>query len=1053
MNLSELSVRRPILMTMVYVMLLAISLLFLPRLDQAMFPEMELPLLTVMADCGDADPESIELQVAKVLEETVSSVENLNNITSVSEQGRCFLLLEFNFGTDLDQAENDVNAMLSFVTRAMPDWVDDISIFQLNTMMTSGSVMTLSLSGPYSLPELKGITERSIEPLLSRIEGVGNVDVSGGGDIEFHIDIIPDRLEAYKLNISTVMSALYAANIIGSGGEITEGTTDFAIRTDSRFRSIEDIENTVVSSAGGVPVYVKDIADVVQTTEDGLSESYLDGTPIVSISVYKSSDASITRTAKNVKAELDNIRETLPDDVQLIVRRDGSKMISQTLNEVYSSAVSGILLAGLIIFLFLRGIRPTIIIVLSMPISILFTLMLMAMFGLSINMVSMSGLILGIGMIVDASIIILENIIRYRQLGESSPAAAILGSKNMFAAIFASTLTTVCVFLPEIIYMNELEMIGQMLKDLIFTVCFSLLCSLFVAVTLVPALAGSILRVDTTTQRQHKGLFKKFDDVCSKVQAKLEDGYAHSLAFFLDNKRFFLLPLLALFIYSLSLFPKLGIQLMPGNAAGDELRLNLTLEEGTTQEETKKHVFEMQDKVIATFPEGSWNNIIARVNGNTGSLSISLPEVGKQKYSAVELREMIRPVLTENPAAAWTYSSGQRMNAGAAIDVEISSDNMEAAEQVAHEIEILLRSSPSLANVENSLTSGSPQLNIEIDKDRASALGVNASTLTSILATSISGSISTQISTMSASETYDVIVKVQDNYVSSKEDINALQIPTAAGFIRLDSIADVIETRSPSSIQRENQRRINHVTAETIEGVSSSAATNEISNLISSSVTIPDDVTVEFAGDMQQFAEYLPVLILVVVMAIVLVFVVMAAQFESLRNPFIIFCTIPLLLIGVIVIHYVANQNFSMFSVIGIVALVGVVVNNGIVLVDAISREIRENRTPLRDACLYSARTRLRPILMTTLTTVLGMVPMAFFPGEGAKVMQPIALTFVGGILTGAFLTLYLSPMLYSIFNRKIESSYDDVNTLENQLKAFDEEQRRLYIEGKNNHI
>ena len=471
MNISELSVRRPVLMTMVYVMLAIIAILFIPRLDQAMFPDVDMPYMMVFADCGDADPESIEAQVTKRLEDTISSVENLNKMTSYSRDGSAYILLEFNFGTDLDEAKNNVTSLLSMITRYLPSWVEDVTTMQMNSMMTAGSVLTLSVAGPYDLPILKGIADDTIEPLIARIEGVGRVDVSGGGNVEFHVLLNPNRLEAYNLSTTMITSALATTNVIGSGGEITDNTTDFTVRTDNRYRSIEDIENTLITVKDGVPIRLKDVALVIKSTEPGARESFLDGDPIVSVSVYKNSDASITQVAKNVKKQLANIQAAVPSDVQIVIRRDSSKMINDTLSEVYSSAITGIVLAALVIFLFLRGVRPTIIISLSMPICILFTLMFMAIFEISINMVSMSGLILGIGMIVDASIIILENTMRYRQLGENSPGAAILGSKNMFAAIFASTITTICVFLPEIIYMNDLKMIGQMLRDLIFTVC------------------------------------------------------------------------------------------------------------------------------------------------------------------------------------------------------------------------------------------------------------------------------------------------------------------------------------------------------------------------------------------------------------------------------------------------------------------------------------------------------------------------------------------------------------------------------------------------------
>lgn len=1039
MNISEMSVRRPVLMTMIYVALIAISVLFIPRLDQAMFPEIDMPYLMVSVECGDADPESIEIQVAKKLEDVISSVENLNKMTSYSRNGDCFIFLEFNYGTDLDDAESDVTSVTSMISRYLPSWVDDVKVFQMNSMLTSGSIMTLSLAGPYSLPELKSMAETEIEPYISRIEGVGQVRVDGGGDREYHVVMDPNRLQAYNLSATSVISALANTNVIGSGGELTEKTIVYDVRTDARYRTIDDIEDTLITTKKGVPVRIRDIGYVIPATEPGASESYLDEQPIVSITVYKNSDASITKVAKQVKKQLPFIKSRLPQNVQFITRRDSSKQIKDTLNEVYSSALYGVLFAALIIFLFLRRVRPTLIIAISMPICILFTVAFMSMFDISVNMVSMAGLILGIGMIVDASIIILENSMRYRAMGFESPVSAILGSKNMFAAIVASTLTTICVFLPEIIYMNDLKMIGQMLKDLIFTVCISLLCSLFVAVTLIPALC-SILRITTSVQKPHHGWYKKFDDALTTFQTKMENGYAHTLGFFLDKKRFFFIPLVTLFVFALSIFPKLGFQISPRNDNGDQLNLSLTLPEGTPQEVTKAHIFQMEDKCVEVFPEGSYTNMMTRIDSNEGSISIALPSIAEQKkgQSAIDLREMIRPELTKDPNATWTYSSGQGMGSASTIDIEISSDNTESAYKVAQNIENILRSMPTLTNVSNDLTAGKPQLDVIINQQRAKELGVSAASVGAVLASSVSGQKSTEISTMSASESYWVRVKLDEQFIESKNQVGALLVPTNVGMVRLDSIADIVESTAPSRIQRENKKRINHVTAGTIDGVASSTALSEIKTIFEQELVLPNDVSISYGGDASDFADMKPALLMCVVMALLLVYIVMAAQFESLLNPFIVFCTLPLLLIGVLIIYGITGSTMSMMTFIGIIALIGVVVNNGIVLIDAISREIKEHRTPVKEACLLSAKNRLRPILMTTLTTVISMIPMAFFPGEGAKMMQPIALTFVGGIITGAFLTLYLSPILYAVFNKRKEAKYDDPNTLENILKNYD---------------
>ncbi len=1038
MSIAEFSVRRPVFMSMVYALLAIVSIVFVPKLDQAIFPSVNLPYLVVYASCGDADPESVEMQVTRVLENAVSGTEHLKNITSYSQTGRSVIQLEFNYGTDTNKAESDVNGMVSMVNRTLPSWVSSVNTMQVNSMIAGQAFMTLSVDGPYPVEELKNIATNTVEPLLSRIDGVGDIEISGGGNMQYNVEVNPNRLTAYGLTLAQVVSAVSAQNSMGSGGRITSGSVDYTVMTDNRYSNVEQIMNTRIGSAGGRNIYVKDVADVVKTTSKGSAISYFNGNPTAMISVYEASNASVSTVAKRVVKALDSIQAELPEGVSLTVRRDNSKNISAVISETYKSLLWGVLFAAIVIFIFLVDFKSTIIISLSMPLSVLFTLMLMAICDISMNIVSMSGLILGIGMIVDASIVILENITNYRLEGETASAAAILGSRNMFTAIVASTLTTICVFLPVMIFMNDLEMIGQMLKDLVFTICFSLICSLFVSITLVPALAGAILPINTTTQREHKGWVKAFDNFIRKAQARLESGYGNVLAFFLAYKRFLLIPIALLIFLSMSLFSHMGFSMMPSSSQGDSITLSLTLPVGTTSSVTEKYVFEMQDVIMKKLPEDSYKSIMSRISDNTGRITIMLPDLSSQTYKAPQLRNMIREDLTRDASAIWTYSSGQRMGRHA-VDVEITAENMEQMQDVSNRVVEAFRTyAPALANVASDLTGGSPRIKVVLNKSRADMYSITPSQVSSALLTAITGSKATEISTFSSTDTYNLYVKIADEYMSDSSALNALLIPTAHGNVRLDSIADLVEDTSPTRITRENKVRIAHVTADAVEGYSSSDASRIAQQVISEHVMVPNGAKVGMHGDFEQFAQYALPLILVVLLAIALVFGVMAAQFESLINPFIIFATIPLLIIGVSIIHFVTGTDFSILSIIGIVALIGVVVNNGIVLVDAISREIRDYGTPIVEACIKCSRDRLRPILMTTITTIAGMAMMAFFPGTGAQQMQPIALTFVGGITIGAFLTLFLSPVLFAVFNKNMLKKISDPNSRVAQIKAFE---------------
>ena len=1039
MSIAEFSVRRPVFMSMVYALLIIVSIVFIPKLDQAIFPSVDLPYMIIYASCGDADPESIEMQVTRVLENSVSGTENLKNISSYSQTGRSIIQLEFAYGSDLDKLESDVSSKVSMVNRLMPSWVSSVNTMQVSSILASQAFMTLSVDGNYPVEELKNIASNTIEPLLARVKGVGDIDISGAGDIQYNIEVNPNRLAGYGLTMAQIVSAVSAQNNMGSGGKITSGSKDYTVMTDNRYSNIGEISDTRIGVSGGKPVYVKDVADVIKTTAKGQAISYFNGNPTVMINLYEASDTSVSTVAKNVRNSLNSIRNNLPEGVSLNIRRDNSKNITAVINETISSLFWGVLLAAIVIFLFLVDFKSTFIISLSMPVCVVFTLMLMAICKISVNMVSMSGLILGIGMIVDASIVILENITNYRLEGETAPAAAILGSKNMFTAIVASTLTTICVFLPVIIFMNDLEMVGQMMKDLVFTICFSLVCSLFVSVTLVPALAGAIMPIKTTTQREHRGFMKLLDDFAKRVMAGLEKGYGNVLTFFLAYKRFLLIPIVLLMFLSISLFSHMGFSMMPSSAQGDSIALSLTLPTGTTSAVTEKYVFEMQDIVMKKLPEGSYDSIMSRISDNTGTITIMLPDLSSQTIKAPALRNMIRDDLTRDATAIWTYSSGQRMGRHA-VDVEISAENMDQMYDISNQVAEALRTyaSSSLTNVSSDLTGGAPRLKVVVDKARADLFGVTPSQVSGALLTAITGSKATEISTFSSTDTYDLYVKVADEFMSDSTALNSLLLPTSYGNIRLDSIATLSEDSSPTRITRENKVRISHVTADALEGFSSSDASKLAKSVVDSHVMIPKGAKVKMHGDFEQFSDLIVPLILVVVLAIVLVFGVMAAQFESLINPFIIFATIPLLLIGVSAIHFFTKTDFSILSIIGVVALVGVVVNNGIVLVDAISREIRDYGTPVIEACVKCSQSRLRPILMTTITTVAGMAIMAFFPGTGAQQMQPIALTFVGGITVGAFLTLFLSPVLFAVFNRNLAKRLADPNSRASQIKAFE---------------
>lgn len=1039
MKLSELSVRRPVLISMIFILICIIAGLSISNLKQSLFPDVDLPVISVSVNCTNAGPDEIESLVAEPLEDAFSSLENLSTMTSYSSSDQCYIILEYNYGTDLDEASTDVSDEVTSILDSLPDWADTPAVTEMD--MSSGSVfMRLVLTGDETSEKLLDLADNTVSPLLSRLSGVSDVSVNGTGDTEYHVNLNENRMESLGLSYTDVVTALDNQNIQGTGGSLTEGSIDYNITIDSQFTTAEEIENTYITTLNGYNVVLKDIGDVVKTTSTNFKQSYLDKESVISLAVSNTSDSNESSVAKLVKAELPTIQEQLPDGVTVSIQRDETAMIDSTLSEVYSSALIGILLAGIVIFMFLRVFKSTFIILLSMPISILITLMFMYFFDISINMMSMSGLILGIGMIVDSSIVILENTYQYKEKGCSSVESAILGSNNMGNAILASTLTTLCVFVPLIIYKTKLEMIGMMFQDLITTVCIALISSLFVAMTLVPALSGSILKIHTRTDKPLKNrFFRGIDSFMSAAEKKLINGYAKILKYFLHRRLLLIVFLFLLTLFSLSKISNIGMSLTPSMHSDDSIALSLTMPAGTNNAYTKDELFSLEDKLEKTLPADSFTQIMVQVGtSNTGSLTLSLPDITEQKYTTTELKAQIRELFKDNPDATWTFDAGRGPVSSSAVDIAISSNDIDATEQTIAQIEqILATYVPEATNIASDLDDGAPKMEAQINQELANELGITPEDVYTELEFALDGIDASDLNAIDAENDYGFIVTLDSDNFTSIDDLDNLIIQGPNGPVTLGTFVTFTQSASPDTITREDKVRVNHVTADAETGYTSSEVQTKEQAAIEQYLLIPDGVTITQSGDMATFSKYKPTLILVVILALVLVFAVMAGQFESLIDPFIIFATIPLLLIGVIWIHIAMNQAFTLYSIVGIIALIGVVVNNGIVMVDSINQLVRQKML-VKEACITAAKTRLRPILMTTLTTILGMIPLAFFPGSGAEMMQPIALTFVGGLSTGAFLTLFLSPVLYSLLNARKEKHYEDENTLNNQLIAFD---------------
>lgn len=1044
MTISEVSVRKPVTTAMIYVLVCVIAAIFVPRLGVAMFPSTTMPVLSVSTSVSNLGPEEVEKNVTEPLESALSAISGLESMTSTSTSSSSRIQLTFGYDRDLDDAYADIQQVLTRAISALPDEAGSPSIMKFD--MSSMPIMRLTVKGDLSLSDLRTLADDKITPLLERVEGVASADSRGGADKQVKVVVSENRLRAYDITLTEISTALDNRNVSTSGGTLTENGMDYEIYIDEGFDTLDDIRQTVIATVS-IPeagtsvnrsnvVRLVDVAEVSYDYDYSGQLVYIDGVPGLYVSVSNVTDSNSATVAKAVRAALPSINAELPAGVEVSVISDDTTMITATMSQVYNSAIQGGILAMLIILLFLRSFKGTLIIGLSMPISILATLLVMALMDLTLNMMTMTGLILGIGMIVDSSIVVLDNMHRYREDGDNSAVAAIRGSGEMITAIVASTLTTLCVFLPILIYKAELEMLGQMFYEMVITVVASLTASLIVAVTLVPALGGSIIRLDTRTQKPLRHpLVKKIDAAIDSGFAAMENAYAKAIRFALRNRFLVLTFVVGILAVSILKFSSFGMSFAPSSSSDDTITITMTLPVGTDNAVTSEYLFNAQD-LIKENVTGYESIIVTVGTGYTGEIQLNLPELEDQTVSAAEMKSAIQPLLTSLPNATFSFSSGRGFRSGSAIDVELKSNDSDTVSELGPKIVALLEEQvPGLTDVTFDLESGSPQYTLVIDRDKAAALGVSISTIATEIQSALNGITATTI--QDGNDEIDVVVTLGDGDVSYRSDLSKLYVTGSSGKISLDSLVSFKETTAPISISREEGIRVNHVTASLKSGFTASKVQPLVEAAITDGIAVPDSVEIGYGGESRDLANSGSAMITVILIAVFLVFVVMAAQFESLVDPFIIFFSIPLLLIGVVWTYVITGQTFSLFSAVGIVALVGIVVNNGIVLVD-FTNGLLKKKIPVLEACEIAGKSRLRPILMTSLTTIIATVPMGFFPGEGGEMMQPIGVTIVGGMASGAFMTLFVTPIMYSLMNKRRERRFDDPASLQNMLAVLD---------------
>ena len=1013
MSIARKNLEHPVLVLIVFALLAAVGLFTLKNVALGLFPDIDSPYVMVSATYANAGPESVEKTVTEILEGALISVNGLKNLYSTSTESGTSIQLEFNYGIDIESAVNDIRDKLGRVQRQLPDAVNSPTIFRFNG--DSKPIMRIAVRGNRSLSDIKEIAEDTISDIFEQADGVAEASVMGGKTKIVRIELDQNRLAAYGFTVSQVSSALAKQNLDLGGGKLNEGQKDYVVRTTGEFKSLEEINNTLIQTVNGYDVKLSDIGNAFWGFQDITRDVFINGEHGVYITITKQTDANSVTVSNNVHEKIEELKETLPSDIKLEIISDDTDAIRETINTLVDSAWQGLLLAVIVLFIFLQNVKSTIIIAISIPLSLLITLLSMSFAGITLNMMTLTGLILGVGMIVDASIVMIDNIYSYRSRGAKPKISAILGSQEMIVSVISGNLTTICVFVPFLLYMKDLGMMGQMFKGIIFTIVIALCSSLLVAIFLVPVLAGKFLPLTNRKEKPVKSrIMKSFYGLCTKVLDAITKVYSRILKKALEYRAVTIIIAVCLLVIAISLLPTLGMNMMPqGN--DDSVTLSITLPIGTPLEDTRDVSLAMEQIVRKEIP--SFEKLITTVGGggrnaNTYKSSIQIT-LNKDSGSAVEVQNKLRKYFTQFPGAKFSFEAGTRgQMMGSDIDIALRSDDLDEVLSVADKIVSVMEDISALGDITIDTEEGLPQVEIEIDRERAYSFGVDVSTVAKEINYAVNGVTSTTY--RQAGKDYDVTVMYQPSDRENIIDLETMYVSGTGGKVSLSNFATLKKGLGPVSIKRENQRRIVHITASILTSDNANLVEDAIKEGIANTFIVPDNVSVSYEGSWQDTNEQMKLYAGILIMAILLVFGVMAATYESFKAPLINLATIPFLLIGVVFLYKIIGQPLSIMAMVGLIMLVGIVVNNGIILVDY-TNLLRNRNIPMMEACFQAGVSRLRPVLMTTLTTILGMIPMCFASEGQSAMVQPIGIAVVGGLTSSTFVTLLVIPVLYSL--------------------------------------
>ncbi len=1027
-SLSKTAVKRPVTIFMCVLAAVAFGLISLSNLKLDLYPNMNIPVVLVMTSYEGVGSEEIENLITEPIESAVGTVSGLDTISSTSSNGSSMVMIQFDSSTNIDTAAMDVREYVDLVKSRLPDDAGDPMIIKIDpNSMTSLSIS--ASSSKMDTTELKRIVEDKISDRLERQDSVSSVSVLGGREREYRVILKEEKLRGYGISESMVTNMLMAENSNTPMGSIEQGDKNLTLRVKGEFKDMEEVKDIPFTLSNGSIVYLRDFADIEEVFLEASSASFTNGEPSIYISVRKTSTGNTVDMSESVLKELEKIKREMPD-VDFLIINDPADQINSSISNVVTSAFQGIILAVVVLYIFLRNIKSTLVVALSMPISIITTIALMYFTGMTINLMSLGGLTLGIGMLVDNSIVVLESIYKKLEEGVDKFTAAVEGAREVGQSIFASTLTTVAVFLPIPVFGG---MAGELFNDLSMTITYSLTSSLIVALTFVPMCSSVILKPESATANIHKrrNFFTIALDFVGYIISALEAGYKAILGKALKRKKITVLIVIACIVFTGFCLPYVGIDFMPSSDAG-MVSINITMPTGTRLEETSdvtwKIVNIINESRESEFPEidnlsfttggGSGMSALTGGSEDTASISIELVDKEKRDRSSAEFARALRPKfkniagaeieVSESGGAAGRFSGG-------GVTININGDETETLQELADRFVDIIETVPGLSEVKTSLEEAAPQTTIVIDRKKASAYGITSSSVASIVRTAVYGSVATTYKV--DGDEYDIRVMQDSDKINYIKDVESILIPTATGAsVPLRELADITSVDTPTTITRENQQRYVSVTAN-LNNIDLGTANSQIQAKLDSEVIMPEGYTYEFGGNTEDMNEAFGALGNALILAILLVYMIMASQFEAFSYPLMIMGSMPIAMTGGILGLFIAGESLSMTGMLGLIMLAGVVVNNAIVLVDYSNLLIRERGLDYTEAMKVAGPARLRPILMSTLTTVFGMVPMMISTKEGAEMMTGLATVMVFGLSLSTLITLLFIPAIYVGYN------------------------------------